>query len=153
MTLDKGRWITGNRYAFNHVGIQSSLSKKPVVAVTGIRGFQFFRCFFENANKFAPDQLSFLLGIRDPLEKCKESLRSVDVLEPDVEIASKHLLNGFGLARPEQAVIDENAGQLRADCAMNQSSSNGRVDASRQAKHDFVVADFIANITAGLLDE
>src|SRR5580692_11674927 len=109
MTLDKGCWISGNRNAFNHVGIQSSLSKKPVVAVTGIRGFQFFRRFFENANKFAPDQLSLLLGIGDPLEKCQEALRSVNVLESDVEISSKHPLNGFGLARPEQAVIDENA--------------------------------------------
>src|SRR5271165_1996680 len=119
VTLDKGRRIPGNRNAFNHVGIQSSLSKKPVVAVTGIRGFQFFCRFFENANKLAPNQLSFHLGIRDPLEKRKEALRSVDVLEPDVEIASKHLLNRFGLARSEQAVIYENAGQLRADCAMN----------------------------------
>ncbi len=36
---------------------------------------------------------------------------------------------------------------------MNQSSGNRRVDASGKTKHDFVVADFFANLPAGLLDE
>src|SRR5215469_12465730 len=96
MALDKGGGIAGNRNALDHVWIQSSLSKKPVLAVTGLLGFQFFRRFFENAYKFATDQLSLLLGVSDTVEQGEEALRSVDVLESDSEMSSKDFLNGFG---------------------------------------------------------
>ncbi len=42
----------------------------------------------------------------------------------------------------QHAVVDENAGEVFADGAIEQNSSDRRVDAAAQAEHHFVVSKF-----------
>ena len=55
------------------------------------------------------------------------------------------------LVLTHQAVVDEDAGQLVADCLMDQQGRNGRVDAAGQAADDCLVADLLADAVNGLL--
>jgi hypothetical protein len=50
-----------------------------------------------------------------PLSLPEEDLRSVDDAEVDVELAAEHRLDLVALVEAQQAVVDEDAGQLLAD--------------------------------------
>ena len=63
----------------------------------------------------------------------------------DCILITEHLNDFVRLALPQQAVIDENAGQLVANGFVNQDGSNGRIDAARQTADDFLVANLRAD--------
>jgi hypothetical protein len=129
------------------------LSKKAIMAFTGLLRFQFFGGFLEDANKFAPDELPLFFRIRHPTEQFEEALSGVDILQANMEISSKDPLHGFGFARAKQAIVDKNAGQLVTNCTMNKRRRNRGINAAGEAQDHFVVANFSPDFAAGLLDK
>ncbi len=49
------------------------------------------------------------------------------------------------LVQAQQAVVDEHAGELVADGAVDQRRRDRRVDAAREAENDFFASDLIAD--------
>ena len=59
----------------------------------------------------------------------------------------------FELVLAEQAVVDENAGQVVADGLVEEHAGDGRIDAAAQAEDDLVVSDLRAQLGDGRFDE
>src|SRR5581483_6330338 len=75
--------------------------------------------------------------------------------EPDVELHAlpedaRHLL---GLAGAEEPVVDEDAGQMVADGAMDQRRDDGRVDAAGERTDDALRANPLPDARHPLVDE
>ena len=60
-------------------------------------------------------------------------------------MAAKQRHHLFGLAEPQQSVIDEYAGELLADRLVNEHSGDGGIDAARQAADHPALADLAAD--------
>jgi hypothetical protein len=61
-------------------------------------------------------------------------------------------LHHFGFARAQQAVVDENAGELVADGLVQQRRRHARIHAAAQAENDVFLADLRADFLDGLVD-
>ena len=55
--------------------------------------------------------------------------------------------------KTKQSVVYENAGQLIADRAMNQSRRNGRIDAAGKTENNFIFSNLMTNFFNGFLSE
>jgi hypothetical protein len=106
----------------------------------------------ENLDKLATDDLALLLGIADALQVAHELRRGVDMHHPDAEIAGKGVHHLGGFVEAQQAVIDENAGQLVTDRAVNQRCRDRRIDAARKTENHFFSADLRTNLVDCLGD-
>ncbi len=62
-----------------------------------------------------------------------------------VQAADEHLHHHRAFVQAQQAVVDEDAGQLVADRTVDQRRSDARVDATRQAEDDLLLADLSAD--------
>ena len=97
----------------DHVGVERSLDE---VADTR----QLCRLLLEDADELGADQFALALRLADALEALEKALLGVDRDERDLEgvaEGSDHLL---ALVLSHQAVIDEDAGQLVADRAVDE---------------------------------
>ena len=56
----------------------------------------------------------------------------MDVNQRNVEMAAEQTHHFFRFARADQAVIDENAGELVANRLVDQHRGGGQIDAARQ---------------------
>jgi hypothetical protein len=63
----------------------------------------------------------------------------------DAEIAGKGVHHLLGFVEAQQAVIDEDAGQLVADRAVDQRRRHRRIDAARKAENDLLAAHLRTN--------
>src|ERR1700730_9161176 len=70
-----------------------------------------------------------------------------------MEVFPKNFLYGFRFARAEQAVINENAGQLVTDRPVNESCSDRGINAAGKTEYNFVFANLSANFAASLFDK
>jgi hypothetical protein len=77
----------------------------------------------------------------------------VNRLEADLEIVAEETLDGGGFIGAEEAIIDEDTGELVADGAVEQSGSDATIDAAAEAEKHMGVADLIADLLADLLDK
>ena len=69
----------------------------------------------EVADELAADDLALLLGVGDAGQRAEELVLGVDDLQVDAGGGDEVLLDLLGLALPQQAVVDEHAGELVAD--------------------------------------
>src|SRR5690606_5048883 len=97
-----------------HVRIKRPLGEKLGFA-RALRGG------LEYVDESLADDLSFPLGIGDPLQLGKKEACGVFVLKFDVEISPEYFPHRFGFTGSQQPVIDEDAGQLIADSLVDQS--------------------------------
>ena len=67
-------------------------------------------------------------------------------------LAAKVFLHLISLAGPQDAVIDENAGQLIADGSMGERRRDRRIHAAAQRADDSFLADLFANLLHCRLD-
>ena len=82
------------------------------------------------------DAAALLLGVGDALEGGEEPVPGGCHVEVRLEDPLEGFANGLDLALAEQAVIDENAGQLVADCAMRERRRHRRIHpAAQRADH------------------
>ena len=121
MALDHLRRIAADGDALDHVGIKRALREKlvtrcwsPAIRCRSSASNSSVACL-KDSDEFVADDLSFLLRIGDAASFRQETLGGVDVFQSDVKIFAENALHHFFLARAEQSVVDEDAGELVAD--------------------------------------
>ena len=67
-------------------------------------------------------------------------------------MVAKHVHNLLGFIKTQQTVINEDAGQIFADSAVQQHCGYGRVNAAGQAKDNFVIANLLADTDNRIFD-
>ena len=95
----------------------------------------------ENPDKKVADNLALFLRISLTGKSSKKALRRIDADNFHAEIAGKgrHHLITFGKA--QQPVVNKHTGKLVTDGAMNQRSSNRRIDSSRKTEYHMIRTD------------
>src|SRR5829696_6935446 len=148
MALDVGSALASA--GFDHVRVEGALHQELNIA-----GFAHHLTSggLEGANELPPDDLALCLGIGHAGQGGEELVRGVDYLEVDAGrryVIPFHLL---GLTLAEQAMIDEDAGQLVTHCSLNQGSSYSRVNPSGQSADQMLVANLLLDGQHGGLDD
>ena len=106
----------------------------------------------EDLDELMADDLALALGVGDALELTEEGLRSVDDAEVDLELAAEHLLDLGAFVETEQAVVDEDAGQLLANGALDEGRGHGGIDAAGEAEDNLGLAHLLADFANRRLD-
>ena len=91
------------------------------------------------------------LGVGDALEAVQEQRLRVHVHQRDVVVIAEHGLHLFALVHPQQAVVDEHAGQLVADRLVDQHRGDRGIDAAREAADHLAGPDLLADALDRLL--
>src|SRR5262249_54971456 len=99
-----GRTIRGGP-AFNHVRIESSLSKKA-------GAFDPFRLVFEHVDEHVADDPPLLLRVADAGEGMEEAFPSIDDVQVGLKVITERAAHRLGFTPSQQTVIDENTGHL-----------------------------------------
>ena len=99
------------------------------------------RLLLEAADELLADDLAFVLGLGDAGELVEKAVARVHGDERDAERAREGLDHTFGLAHAHHALIDEHAGEARADGLVHEQRGDRRIDAPREPQDGLVVAD------------
>ena len=110
---------------FDHIRIQRSLRQEVDVPETRGLGF-------EDGDELAANDTPLLLRVGDAAQRVEETRCRVDIANVHVEVAVHHGQDPLGLLLAKQPVVDEHAGQLVADRAVDQRRRNRGVHATRQ---------------------
>ena len=94
-----------------------------------------------------------MLRVGDARELVEEKLVGFDVHQRDVVGAAKQRHDLLGFAEPQQAVVDEHAGELIADRLVDQHRGDGEIDAAREAADHPALADLRADFLDRLVLE
>src|SRR6185437_284101 len=97
----------------------------------------------ERANELAANGLALLLGVRDPLEGGQELGGRVDDVQLNPGRGDEVLLDLLRLALAQQPVVNEHAGQLVADGALDQGGGDGGVNPAGQPADRPAVANLV----------
>ena len=99
------------------------------------------RLFVEHVDKRGADRLALFLGVGDAGELFEEQPARVTMDQRDVVMAAEEAHDLLRLARPQQAGVDKDAGQLVADRFVQQRRRNRGIDPTGEAAYDFGLAD------------
>ena len=91
------------------------------------------------------DGLALSLGIRHASQRTEELLRRINVHKGNVVVIAEQANHLPGFVQTHQAVIDEYAGQLRANRLVNQHRRHRTIDAARQSTDDAAFANLGAD--------
>ena len=80
-----------------------------------------------------PMVLRFCFRVGDAGEFAEKLLRRINMDQRDIVVMPEQVDDRLGLVEPQQAVIDEDAGELVADRLMDQHCGDGGIDAAGQA--------------------
>ena len=149
--LDHGGGISSDGDALDDIWVERSLGEE--LEIGAFSSGEFLGSLFENANELCADDFAFTLWRSDSAQFGEEASGGVNRLEADLEIVAEETLDGGGFIGAEEAIIDEDTGELVANCAVEQSRSDATIDAAAKAEEHMGVADLIADLLADLLDE
>ena len=110
------------------------------------------RLLIEDLDEAAADDLALLLGVGDALQGAEELLPSIDPddVQPQVLVVAQHALE---LALAQQAVVDEDTGEVLANGLVQEHGRHRGVDPAREREDDLVVAQLLSELGYGSLDE
>ena len=137
---------TLHRHALDDVRVQGALYE--VIAFT-----ELLRFFFEHVDEQAANNAALLLRFAHPFEGRKESVRSINAHQLDTERSCKKFFDFFALIQSHHAVINEDAGQLFSDRAVNKRCSDRRIDTAAQATDHEPFANLAADLRKAAIDE
>ena len=100
----------------------------------------------EDVDEHVADDPPLLLRIADAGQGRQKSLAGIDDVQVGVEVVAERRADRLRLVLPQQAVVDEDAGHLRADRLDQQRRRHRRIDAAGQAADDAVPADRLAQL-------
>jgi hypothetical protein len=106
----------------------------------------------EHLDELAADDLALRFRIGDAGQVAEELLFGVDADDLHAEVLGEHVHDHLAFVEAQQAVVDEHAGQLIADRAVDQRGGDARIDAARQAEDHFIAADLGADLLDRLGD-
>mgnify|MGYP000520507625 CR=1 FL=1 len=131
--LDRDRGTAREAHRLDHVWIERALREEGGAAHVG-------RMFLEHVDEEPADGLALHFRVRDTLERAEEEIGLVGMDQRHVVMVAEHLDHLLGLAEAQQAVVDEDAGQLIADGLVDQHRCDRTVDAAREAADHLLVA-------------
>ena len=111
--LDGDRGPAGERHALDHVGIERALRQEFGAA-------ELLRLGVEHVDEQPADGLALRFRVGDAGERVEEQRLGIDVDERNVVAVAKQRHDLLRLGQPQQAVIDEHAGELLADRLVDQ---------------------------------
>ncbi len=111
------------------------------------------RLLLEDADERLADAQALLLRVGHAGQLGQEAVLRLDVHERHVEVLAEGLDHLVRLALAQEPVVDEDAGQLVADGAVDEQRGDRRVDAAGEAAHHALVADLAADALDLLLDD
>ena len=117
VTLDGVRLLGFRPRRLDHIGVDRALSEPPCVR-------QFLRFGLKHFDKLAADYLPLLFRIADALQMSQKLARRIDMNNLDAQVSGKGVHHLHPFIESQQAVIDENAGQLIADGTMQKSCNH-----------------------------
>ena len=100
----------------------------------------------ERPNELPPDDLAFAFGVGDTGQRLQEPVRGVDGDQVGAGGSDEVALHLRALAGPQQAVVDEDAGQSVADGALHQRRGHRGVDSAGQPADRPAVTDLVAHL-------
>jgi hypothetical protein len=145
VAFDHGGGVAGDGDGFDDVGIEGSLGEEFGVA-------DFFHGVFEDFDEGASDDFAFAFGFGDAFEALEEEASGVFVVELDFEVLAEDFADDAGFAVAEDAVVDEDAGELVADGLMDEGGGDAGVDSAAEAEDDAFGADLLADFVDGVVD-
>ncbi|MCY1215412.1 hypothetical protein D9M72_272550 [compost metagenome] len=143
--LDGGGLAGLGAGGFDDVGVDGALGQ-PLGALL-LAGL-----FLEHFDEFAADDLALGFGIGHAGQLAHELGGGVDVDDLHAHVLGEGLHDLLAFVQAQEAVVDEDAGELVADGLVDQRGGNRRVHAAGQAEDDFVVADLFADARDGFGD-
>src|SRR5581483_2830749 len=129
MALDHGRRVAGDGHGFDYVGIQGALRQK-----SGLAG-AFGGCL-EYFNEGGANDFAFAFRLGHTFEAPQEQARGLLVLKLHAKVAPKDLPHDRGFPAAQQAIIDENTGQLLADGLVQQRRRHARINTAAEPEND-----------------
>ncbi|ENO87654.1 cytosine deaminase [Thauera linaloolentis 47Lol = DSM 12138] len=145
VALDGVRLLVLGAAGLDHVGVDGAL-RQPL-CVRELPGFG-----LEDLDELAADDLALLFRIGDALQVAHELPGGVHMHDLGVQAAGEHFHDQLAFVEAQQAVVDEHAGELVTDGAVDQRRGHRRVDAARQAEDNFLVTDLRADAPHGFVD-
>ena len=143
--LDDALRVAVQRNGLQDVRIDGPLAQEGGVDLAGRLG--------EDVDELLADNLPLRLRVADARQLVEEAVRGVDVLEVHVVVLLEDLLDLLGLVLAQQPVVDEDAGEAVADGLVDEHGDHGGVDAAGESEDDGAVADLLADVRDGLVDE
>ena len=111
------------------------------------------RLLVEDLDEEPADGLALRLRVAHAVERGEEAVARVDMDERDVVVAAEEVDDLLGLALAQQAVVDEDAGELVADRLVDQHRGDRRIDAAGEAADHPALADLRADALDRLVAE
>jgi len=104
--------------AFDDVRVDRALDQEIDFA-------DFLAFFFKDADEFLANDFALAFGIGNTGELAEEAVLGIDANQIHVELLLENPLDRVTFIFAEQAMVDEDAGQVVADCFVDHDSSNG----------------------------
>jgi len=121
---------------FDHVGVDGALGQPVDVLQFGGLGI-------EHLDEGVADDLALGLRIADTLELAEEQGLGIGADDLDAHVPGEHVHHLVPLSLAQQAVVDEHAGELVADGAVQQGRHHRGVDAAGEAEQHLVAAHLL----------
>ena len=117
-----------------------------------LRGLELAGLGLEHLDELAADDLALGFGVGHAGQVAEELRAGVDMDHPGVQLAGEHLHHHRALVQAQQAMVDEDAGQLVADRAVDQRCGDAGVNPARQAQDHLFVTHLLADLRHRLGD-
>src|SRR5579871_3387681 len=106
---------------------------------------QFFGLIVEDRDEFVADDLALLLRFRDSGKLGKKPLSGIDGYQTEAQAVAQIGLNLLELVFAQHSVIDEDAGKSIPYGAIDEDSSDGRIDAAGKRTDSVTLAYCLQN--------
>ena len=136
--LDGDARAAGDGHALDHVRVERALRQEVGAAELRL-------LLLEHLDEEAADGLALPLRVGDAGERAEEQVARVAVDQADVEAVAEGAVHLLRLAGAQQAVVDEDAGELVADRLVDQHRGDGGIDAAGEAADHLAAADLRAD--------
>src|SRR5262249_39833322 len=108
---------------------------------------------FEHVDEDMPDNLALLLRIVDSGQGIEKLVSGIDNVKIGLEMIAEGDANFLFLSLPQEPVVDEDAGHLRADPPQQERGRDRGIDSARKSANDPIFADALTQLGDRLLDE
>src|SRR5438105_6368284 len=111
------------------------------------------RLLGEDADELGANDASFFLGIGHTAQRAEKSVDGVDVHQAHPKMPLEGIDHTLRLTAPQEAVIDEDAGQLIANGAMGKRGHDRRINPTRERADHAPRTHLTTDIADRLIDE
>ena len=129
MALDRDRWSAGEADAFDHIGIERTLRQE-------IGAADFLRFLFEHVDEFPADEFALLFRVGDAGKARHEARLGIDHHQRNIIMVAEEGFDLLPFVHPQQAVVDKDTSQLRANGFVDQDRGDRGIDSAGQAAND-----------------